>query len=354
MVIRPGRQGRRAGLGTARAFEQGVAARASSFFGKNTIGAGTLKQWLKADRDVVLSGTLKPLGTAPPVWTISGTPPHTIALRAEIDSVAGGTGLGQATFKWSTNAGVSYPAGQTGVATAASVLLPGTGITIAMAAGPYNVDNKYDSVVASWGDQSGLGNNASQATENRRNTISFTAMSGGRPSISIDANRNGIMSCDSLAAAFSGNDLPCTVLAALKNQDNARAGALLTFGDVSAAEMRYEVSTAAAKVRAQRAPDAGGLVTVTTTDAQVLTPEYVSFVYTGTAISVFLNGVATSLSGTALDTAATTFSTAAVGGTSAFSDIGIFDLAEILVYASALSTADRLRGEAYLKAKWGL
>lgn len=123
--------------------------------------------WLRADMGVTLGGTLRATGTSPPAWTISGTPAVQVQPHFEIDSVAGGTGLGQATYKWSMDGGATYTA--TGVVTAAGpTALGATGLSVAMAAGPYNIDNKYDGTVSAWADQSGNANHAAQATASRQ------------------------------------------------------------------------------------------------------------------------------------------------------------------------------------------
>jgi hypothetical protein len=139
-----------------------------------------LKLWLRADMGITLGGTLLASGTTPPVVTITGTPTSQVGLHVEIDSVAGGTGLGQATFKWSTNNGTSYVA--TGVATAASVVLGTTGVTAQFAAGPYNIDNKWDATVSAWADQSGNGNHATQATAAQQPVFSLAGY-GGHPGL---------------------------------------------------------------------------------------------------------------------------------------------------------------------------
>lgn len=133
--------------------------------------------WLRADQGITLGGTLRATGTAPPAWTISGTATRQVGLHMEIDSVAGGTGLGQATYKWSENNGTTYIA--TGVVTAAGPTALGTtGLSVAQAVGPYNIDNKWDATVSAWADQSGLGNHATQATAANQPLFSLAGYGG--------------------------------------------------------------------------------------------------------------------------------------------------------------------------------
>lgn len=157
--------------------------------------------WLRGDMGIQLGATLRATGTSPPAVTLSGTPTSLIGLHIEIDSVAGGTGLGQATYKWSINNGSSYVA--TGVLTAAGPTALGTtGASVSFAVGPYNIDNKWDATVAQWNDQSGLGNHAVQATASRQPLLSVAGFGGysaidygvgttfgfATPSITIGAN----------------------------------------------------------------------------------------------------------------------------------------------------------------------
>lgn len=156
--------------------------------------------WLRADLGITFGATLTSQGTTPPVVTISGTPTSLFGLHIEIDSTAGGTGLGQATFKWSTNNGTSYVA--TGVATAASVVLGSTGITAAFPAGPYNTDNKYDATVSQANDMSGLGNNATPASTTRA-TLTMAGINS-RPSFSFPGSANQQLQTGNLSlGAFS-------------------------------------------------------------------------------------------------------------------------------------------------------
>jgi len=122
-----------------------------------------LRFWGRTNRGITLDPTLRATGTTPPVATISaaagGSLTCQVGLHVEIDNVGAGTGLGQATYKWSSNNGTSYVA--TGVTTAAGPTALGTtGLAIAFAAGPYNINNKWDATAATIVDWSGLGNHA--------------------------------------------------------------------------------------------------------------------------------------------------------------------------------------------------
>lgn len=76
-------------------------------------------------------------GTTPPTVTLSGTPNGAHDVRIEI--TAGGA-LATAVFRWSINGGSTWTST---VTTAASVVLTGSGLTAAFAAGTYATNNVY-------------------------------------------------------------------------------------------------------------------------------------------------------------------------------------------------------------------
>jgi hypothetical protein len=76
-------------------------------------------------------------GTTPPTVTLTGAPAADYVFH--INMVAGGT-VGVATFRWSTDGGLSFSEETT---TAATVALGSTGLTAAFSAGTYDVDNQY-------------------------------------------------------------------------------------------------------------------------------------------------------------------------------------------------------------------
>ena len=138
--------------------------------------------WLRADMGITLAGALRATGTTPPAWSITGTSATQVAPYFEIDDVSGGTDLGQAKYKWSMDNGSTFVA--TGVTTAAGpTALGSTGLSVTQAVGPYNIDNKWYANVSAWADQSGLGNNAVQATAARQPIFNLAAGFGGIASL---------------------------------------------------------------------------------------------------------------------------------------------------------------------------
>ena len=119
--------------------------------------------WLRADLGVtIVQGPVVATGTSPPAVTFAGVPAsstNTIVLTC--------TGAGTnttATFSWTLN-GIA----QTPFTAAATVVLPGTGITATFPVGAYTNTpsaDTYNSVVtvSAWADESGAGNNVTQAT----------------------------------------------------------------------------------------------------------------------------------------------------------------------------------------------
>lgn len=76
-------------------------------------------------------------GTTPPAVTLTGTPNGFHDVRIEITT---GGALATAVFRWSINGGSTWTSG---VTTAASVVLTGTGLTANFAAGTYATNNVY-------------------------------------------------------------------------------------------------------------------------------------------------------------------------------------------------------------------
>lgn len=81
-------------------------------------------------------------GANQPAVTLTGAATESVSLLIKITL---GGAVGTATFSWSPNGGISWT---TGVLTAASVVLTGTGLTADFAAGTYTLNNVYSAQTA--------------------------------------------------------------------------------------------------------------------------------------------------------------------------------------------------------------
>lgn len=129
------------------------------------LGNIVAESWL--DGGVTMGGTPRSQGTSPPILTYTGTLTDGVWPYVQIDSVAGGTGLGQATFKVSYDDGATFP--HTGILTDASVAMPGVGsaITANWPAGPYNVNNIYQPLCSQVNDVNGINHSSESIAANQ-------------------------------------------------------------------------------------------------------------------------------------------------------------------------------------------
>lgn len=302
---------------------------------------------LRSGIGIIPHATMRSAGTSPPAVTVSGSGR---ALRVAIDSTSGGTGRGQATFKWSEDGGSTFR--QTGVVTASSVVLGSSGYTVAFPTGTYNTNQTWDAVCGTWKDQSGSGNDATQTTAGQCPLINTNVLSNGHTSILIDPNlSNSLVLPTAFASAFSGTSKPLTVVARIKLTVANRAGELIGLADSGSAQFRLRCQTAASVMGAQRVSDAGTSTTLATTDADSTNAATISWVYSGTTMSIFLNGSATSISGTTLapGTNACTLSTARIGADGNFTADNMWgDIGEVWAFTTALSATDRALVEAHV------
>lgn len=101
-------------------------------------------------------GTVTSGGTSPPNVTITGTPATAVRLAAEVRTVVSTTG----TFRWSADAGKSWPGTGTFSTTGQTVLLDaGLGLSLVFPSGSYNNLHtwRWDAKPITWSDLSGNG-----------------------------------------------------------------------------------------------------------------------------------------------------------------------------------------------------
>jgi hypothetical protein len=136
--------------------------------------------WYTSKAGIILSSSVMlSAGTSPPLVTITGAGltlafPTSVAIRIAIDSTAGGTARGQATFKYFADGGTTPIA--TGVTTAATVALTGaaSGITANFPTGTYNTNQTWDAPLATWQDQSGGANHLIVAPSSKGPIVNLT------------------------------------------------------------------------------------------------------------------------------------------------------------------------------------
>jgi hypothetical protein len=298
--------------------------------------------WLRADLGITLGATTRATGTAPPAVTLSGTPTRILGLHLEIDSVAGGTGLGQATFKWSENNGTTYVA--TGVLTAASVPLGTTGITAAFAAGPYNIDNKWDALVSQWNDQSGNANHAAQATASLQCILTMAGLNS-KPALTFPgiasqgyATPSITLGAFSAATAFATNNAGYVFV---HNTDAGTDGGVLYTDTANATNDYYKGSVTSNKLYAPGLKDDVARSVIWTADG------------TNAGNLLYISNVLqseTTITGNDPGTGSTAgilyigSSQAGTGGSH------VMKLRELIIYNRAITAAERSRLAAYMAA----
>jgi hypothetical protein len=286
--------------------------------------------WYIADRGVTLGGLPKPQGTAPPPVTIAGSSASPIGLQIEIDSTAGGTGLGQATFKWSVNNGTSYVA--TGVLTAAQVDIGD--ITVYFPVGPYNVDNKWKATISARADQSTAGNHLSQATPGFQPFCIINAVNG-RPSVRWDG-------VDDLLQVLFTLIEPATIFACMK--------LLVVDGNVRSAWDGGIIQTMWTVFKdVQSSIVDSNVVPVTAPTVAAGAYHVITGIYNHASSSMRVDQSATNGS---LGAASTPIGGLTVGAVQNGAFPLNFEDSEIILCAAALSTTDAVLTENYLKAKY--
>ena len=208
--------------------------------------------------------------------------------------------------------------------------------------------------VGQWKDQSGNANNATQATAGFRPTLR-TAVQNGKPVIRADGV-DDIMSLGTNVTSLTINgDL--TMLAVIRKTTASVYGAFLSYLDAAGTNNSYECrydNSNPAKLELVHADAVGAESFASTTTLTNNTWYVLEIVRSGTAISFFVNGSAAG-TGTATKTPTSTASsngTVCDRGTAPIPLPG--DIAEIVLYNSALSAANRTKVEGYLNSRWGV
>ena len=196
--------------------------------------------------------------------------------------------------------------------------------------------------VSQWNDKSGNGYNVSQGTASNQPTYTASALNS-KSVVRFDGNdelTNG-------SATVVGGSTNRTVFVVFNSTGGSATSYGVTLGDSTSTGQTFGVSKEIA-VRVN-----GGYRTWTT--AVDSTHAIVTIVLDGTSttdLSAWKNGSSLTASSTGTQTINTAAGIIIGNGTAGGNLVG--DVAEIIVYNSALSTSDRESVESYLSTKWGI
>ena|SRR3990167_5968601 len=197
--------------------------------------------------------------------------------------------------------------------------------------------------VGDWNDQSGNANHATQSTAAKKPTYK-TNIQNGRPIVRFDGVDDALLAADSatLDIASSITAFAAISFPTLNNWgrvfDKARETAYMLSLNTTG-KSRFETNT-------------GALESSTTLIASTF--YIISFVWGSGIATHYLNGVADG-SGAVSTPISTNTSPLVIGayGPNASQDFSKQDVGELLLYAAALSSAERQNVEQYLNSRWG-
>jgi hypothetical protein len=214
-----------------------------------------------------------------------------------------------------------------------------------------------DDPCGSWADRSGLGNTVAQTGAASLKPTYKTNQQNGLPALSFDGGDN--LSCDAVAAYFTGEDKPGSCIAVVKRAvTNANHWAVTLGPNAPGGVARYFLCAYSSSdaERCERKDDAETNAVQlaalgVSTDAHIL-----SVVYGAQTLSVWANNT-NKVNAAASNVGVATLDNFNVGCWLTNTSIqgshnGL--IGEILVFKSALSDADRQRIQSYLSAKWGI
>ncbi len=205
--------------------------------------------------------------------------------------------------------------------------------------------------VGTWEDSSVNNNDATQATAANKPTYK-TNILNGLPVVRFDGT-NDYLAANGLGTLISGADKPFTVVILFR----AASGAdVYSWGNSGNTVPFLTMRISSDKPTSWKRDDAGSGTQKIPTDGASTTYRIVSHRHTGTAVSLYVNGVATSVLATADDLGTTTTNIFTLGafGRTTFSGFMNGDIAEAIIYNRALTDSERRQLERYLGAKWGI
>ena len=211
------------------------------------------------------------------------------------------------------------------------------------------------STVSQWDDKSGNNYHVTQSTASYQPTYN-TAQLNGKNVVTFDGNDDHILN-DSVASVASGNDVPITMFVVFKQLSLGNNEYGVVFGSSSSIQPLFCMMTNSSQLAAQQRTDAGTLTAAYSSVSSTSAYRVQSIVLSSSNLTVFNNG--TSVASSSFSPAQTTLNTFTLGTwrrSGSMNGIAFLrcDMAEVIIYNSALSTSDRESVESYLSTKWGI
>lgn len=207
--------------------------------------------------------------------------------------------------------------------------------------------------VTTWTDLSGRGNSATQATASLKPVLKLDANGiSGRAVVLFDGTDDR-MTANGASSPFNGADIPCSIVAVARLTATSGAQTIVGFSNSASANARHALlATTSSAQTGQRRDDAALLKTLTGSASNTAANVH-SFVFSGTAGNLYLNGAQSGTADTDLDVGTVTLDQGQIGGVRSSNFLN-GAIAEVVVYSRAIGVAERKRLERYLGAKYGI
>jgi len=210
--------------------------------------------------------------------------------------------------------------------------------------------------VDSWVDQSGNGNNATGVTSNRPTLIPSSSGIAGNRIITFTAASSHYLSVNGLSSIFTGSDAPWSVILVFKKTGNTGTQVMFCASRSSSTTPVHELYTnAESNYSYFRRPDSGGSATANGTKTPDLLAHVISWVFTGTTISSWIDGTI-DLNASACDVTALTTDRVSIGVWNSTSLLQPWNgsVGDVFVFNKALSDIERKTIERFCKGKYGI
>lgn len=198
-------------------------------------------------------------------------------------------------------------------------------------------------------DKSGNGNNAIQATSSKKFTWTYPGLNG--LGVGTADGTDDRLEINAVGAIFSGADKAASILAVIKKISNSGSDDLITFENSVDVHSLWLLGTSNSSYRFLKRDNAGSFK-IGSGGASDTNVHIVSWVSPGITASIYQDG-SSIVAAADVDVGTVTINRGRVGGRIEFNPFH-GHVAELIIYDSALSTANRQLVEGYLAAKWGI